>query len=677
MKVKEAEQKINQLSKELHEHNHRYYLLDAPIISDQSFDELLNELQKLEDAFPELALENSPTKRVGGGITKNFKTVEHRYPMLSLGNSYSKEDLIDFEKRIKKITVESEVEYTAELKYDGVAIGLLYEKGELVQAVTRGDGTHGDDVTTNVRTIKSVPLRLSGQYPEEFEIRGEIFMPKKAFKALNDEKSQAGLALMANPRNTASGTLKMQNSKVVAERNLDCIFYHMIGNDLPFNNHFDNLIAASSWGFKMPTLANQYIKKCPDMEGVFDFIEYWDAARDNLDFEVDGVVVKVNSYKSQDLLGFTSKSPRWAIAFKFETERVCTKLLSITYQVGRTGAVTPVANLEPVSLLGTTVKRASLHNEDFIAALGLHFNDEVYVEKGGEIIPKVVAVNKEVRLKDAQVITHLNICPECQSDLERSAGEANYYCTNESSCPPQITGKIQHFISRKAMDVDGLGSETVEQLFAAGLIRDVADLYDLTGVQLLPLERMAEKSVNKLILGLIQSKQVKFSRVLYALGIRFVGHTVAKKLATHFHSMEALSMAQHEELMAVDEIGEVIATSVRAYFDSREHQLLLRRLKKSGLQFCLSEDEMKSNEQKEGGLLAGMSVVVSGVFQGFSRDQLKQMIEQNGGKNVSAISKSTSYLLTGDKVGPSKMAKAQKLGVVTISEKDFLEMLSI
>ncbi|MFT6717167.1 MAG: DNA ligase (NAD+) [Saprospiraceae bacterium] len=673
MNSEEAKKKIDELSVKLHNHNHRYYLLDSPIIADKDYDTLLSELQSLEIKYPNYAMDNSPTKRVGGGITKSFTTVTHKYPMLSLGNSYSQEDLLDFETRVKKIIEDEEVVYTAELKYDGVAIGLRYKEGKLIQAVTRGDGTQGDDVTTNVRTIKSIPLQLLGDYPEEFEIRGEIFMPKKAFEALNVLKAEAGEPLMANPRNTASGTLKMQNSKVVADRNLDCILYHIIGDDLPFDTHFENLQAATPWGFKMPTLKNKYIKKCLNLKEVFQFIDYWNEEKNDLGFEVDGIVVKVNSYPQQQELGFTAKSPRWAIAYKFETERSSTKLLSIDYQVGRTGSVTPVANLLPVQLLGTTVKRASLHNEDFIVGLGLHFEDEVYVEKGGEIIPKVVGVNEDLRLKEAEAVHHITTCPECESELVRKEGEANYYCPNERDCPPQITGKIQHFIARKAMDVDGLGDETIEQLFKAGLVRNVADLYDLKGEQLLPLERMAEKSVNNLILGLIESKKVPFSRVLFALGIRFVGQTVAKKLAYAFKTLNTLKSASVEDLVAVDEIGEVIAASVVDYFSDEGSLLIVKRLMNSGLQFELSQDEMQLTNE---GVLTGKSLVVSGVFYKFSRDELKSFIEQHGGKNVSSISKSTSYVVAGDKMGPSKKVKAEKLGVEVISEEDLITLVS-
>jgi DNA ligase (NAD+) len=665
--------RIDGLSSQLHDHNHRYYLQDAPIISDKDFDVLMSELQSLEDSNPDLVQDNSPTKRVGGGITKNFTTVSHKYPMLSLGNSYSEDDLLDFENRIKKVVEDGPVEYTAELKYDGVAIGLRYENGVLIQAVTRGDGTQGDDVTTNVRTIKSIPLQLRGDFPREFEIRGEIFMPKKEFEALNLRKEESGEALMANPRNTASGTLKMQNSKVVAERKLDCILYHLIGKELPFDTHFGNISQAESWGFKMPTLKNKYIKKCSDLNEVFDFIKYWDKKRGGLGFEVDGVVIKVNSYQYQDELGFTAKSPRWAIAYKFETERATTKLVSIDYQVGRTGSVTPVANLEPVQLLGTIVKRASLHNEDFMQGLGLHYEDEVYVEKGGEIIPKVVGINESVRKSSAEVVVHIKSCPVCENELIREDGEANYYCVNEGGCPPQITGKIQHFASRKAMSIDGLGDETIEQLHSAGLVKNVADLFDLNGQQLLPLERMAEKSVNNLIVGLLECKNISFTRVLFGLGIRFVGQTVAKKLAFAFKNIESLQKATFEELIAVDEIGDVIAKSVQSYFEIEEHQNIVERLVGAGLQFKLSVEEESTAAE---GVLTGKSLVVSGVFQNLTRDEVKDLIEKNGGKNVSGISKSTAYLVAGDKMGPSKKIKAEKLGVKIITEDDLVALLS-
>ena len=671
MNQDQAKQRINDLSKQLHEHNYQYYIQDNPSITDREFDVLLVELQQLEEQYPLLALDNSPTKRVGGGISKNFQTVVHQYPMMSLGNSYSIEDLQDFENRIQKV-IEQKVIFTAELKYDGVAIGLRYKNGNLVQAITRGDGTQGDDVTENVKTIKSIPLQLRGNYPDEFEIRGEIFMSKLAFEELNRQKSESGEALMANPRNTASGTLKMQDSKVVSDRNLDCFLYHTLGKNLPFQSHFENLMAAQDWGFKVPSPDKKYIQKCDSIEEVFEFIKYWNEQRQFLPFEVDGVVVKVNDYHQQEELGFTAKSPRWAIAYKFETERVATQLLSVDYQVGRTGAITPVANLQPVSLLGTTVKRASLHNEDFIQKLDLHFGDEVFVEKGGEIIPKVVGVNLENRIANALPLEHLKCCPECGGVLERKEGEVNYYCINESACPPQITGRVQHFISRKAMNIDGLGDETIQQLFQANLVKNYADLYDLQFEQLIPLERMAEKSVNNLLNGLKDSVNVPFPQVLFAIGIRFVGQTVAKKLATYFKNIYALQAATFEELIAVDEIGDKIAQSILEYFSKPETLALIQRLKSAGLQFELAESTERIIENES---ITGKSFVVSGVFESFSRDELKNLIEQHGGKNLSSISKTTDYVLAGDNMGPSKKEKAEKLGVKIISEADFKRMI--
>ena len=671
MNLEKAKARIEQLSKELHEHNYNYYIKDKSLIADRAFDELLSELQKLEEEYPSLVMDNSPTKRVGGGLIKSFKTVKHLRPMLSLGNSYSKEDLLDFEQRILKV-IEADVTYTAELKYDGVAIALHYKNGELVQALTRGDGTQGDDVTENVKTIKTIPIQLRGDYPQEFEIRGEVFMSKKSFERLNDQKKEAGEPLMANPRNTASGTLKMQDSKVVAARNLDCFLYHLLGNDLPYETHYKNLEVAKEWGFKVPDAAQRFIQRCETIESVFSFVSYWDERRNELPFEVDGVVVKVNDYHQQEELGFTAKSPRWAIAYKFETERVLTRLLSVDYQVGRTGSVTPVANLEPVQLLGTTVKRASLHNEDFIEGFGLHFGDQVYVEKGGEIIPKVVGVNIESRALAAVKIQHVKTCPECDSTLLRNEGEANYYCVNDN-CSPQVIGKIQHFIGRKAMDIEGLGDETVAQLYRAGLIKNYADLYALKKEDLLPLDRMAEKSVEKLLEGVEKSLQISFEKVLFALGIRFVGQTVAKKLVRHFKSIEALQKASFEELVEVDEIGDVIAKSVQLFFQNELNQELVNRLKNKGLQFELLLDETGSQESE---VLSGKSLVVSGVFSLFSRDELKALIEKHGGKNVSGISKSTSFLVAGDKMGPAKLAKAEKLGVQVISEQEFVKMIS-
>lgn len=666
-----AKDRIEVLSTELHAHNYAYYVLSQPTISDFQFDTMLKELQKLEEQFPDLASENSPTKRVGGAVTKDFKTVTHRYKMLSLSNSYSKNDLIDFENRIQKL-LEEEVEYVCELKYDGVAIGLKYVDGKLVQAVTRGDGTRGDDVTNNVRTIRSIPLTLKGDYPKEFEIRGEIFLPLTAFQKLNKAKAKAGEPLMANPRNTASGTLKMQSSKIVAGRGLDCYLYYILGGKLPKKTHLDNLSKAAEWGFKVPQVSDRMIEKTNSIDGILDFISFWSEKRKKLPFEVDGIVIKVNSYEKQDRLGFTSKSPRWAIAYKFETEQVVTTLNSVSYQVGRTGAVTPVANLEPVSLLGTIVKRASLHNKDQIEKLDLHIGDHVFVEKGGEIIPKVVSVNIAKRLNSAKAVKYIVQCPECNSKLLRKDGEANHYCPNENECPPQITGKIEHFISRKAMNIDGLGSETVEHFFKAGLIKNIADLYVLDPTKMIELERMADKSVNKILKGVRSSLSIPFEQVLFAIGIRFVGSTVAKTLAKHFKNITNLINASLNDLIAVDEIGDKIAESVQEYFLDDGNLKIVQRLSDYGLQMSVIEEEGDSTVNK---VLEGKSIVVSGVFKKFSRDELKKTIEKYGGKNVGSISKKTSFILAGDKVGPSKLEKAEKFGVQLISEDEFMNII--
>lgn len=667
-----AKIKIEKLSKELHEHNYNYYVLSRPAISDYQFDIMLKELMDLEEKFPELSLETSPTKRVGGSITKEFDTVTHKYRMLSLSNSYSKDDLIDFEKRIQKL-IEEKVEYVCELKYDGVAIGLRYIDGNLVQAVTRGDGTQGDDVTNNVKTIRSIPLKLKGDYPDDFEIRGEIFLPLEAFQKLNEEKKRAGEQLMANPRNTASGTLKMQSSKTVADRGLDCYLYYLLGENLPETTHLGNLKKAGKWGFKVPLERDRMIEKTNSIEGILSFINYWDNKRKSLPFEIDGIVIKVNSYEKQELLGFTSKSPRWAIAYKFETEQAVTILNSISYQVGRTGAVTPVANLKPVSLLGTVVKRASLHNKDQIEKLDLHIGDEVFVEKGGEIIPKVVGVNFASRPKNAVPVKYISNCPECSSTLLRKDGEANHYCTNENGCPPQITGKIQHYISRKAMNIDGLGGETVEQFFKAGLIKDIADLYSLDPTKMLSLERMADKSVNNIIKGVKDSLKIPYEQVLFAIGIRFVGSTVAKILARHFKNIENLKNATLEDLISVDEIGDKIAESVQDFFRDSNNLNVISRLKEAGVKFAIDESGEDAGLEK---ILVGKSIVVSGVFQKFTRDELKKTIEKLGGKNVGSISKKTSFVVAGEKMGPSKLEKAEKLGVQLISEEEFIQMIS-
>ncbi|MFM7023830.1 MAG: NAD-dependent DNA ligase LigA [Flavobacteriales bacterium] len=665
-----AQQRIAALSQELEEHNHRYYILSSPTISDYDFDMLLKELQQLEEQFPELALENSPTKRVGGGITKEFVTVKHKYPMLSLSNSYSREELIDFENRLRKLTT-AEPEYACELKYDGVALGITYKNGELVQAVTRGDGVQGDDITANVRTIRSVPLKLKGNYPAEFEIRGEVFLPHKAFEKINEEKREAGEQLAANPRNTASGTLKMQDSGVVAKRGLDCYLYSLLGENLPFDNHFDSLKAAGEWGFKVPSADNRFLMKTSTIDGILEFINYWNEERKNLPFDVDGVVIKVNQFSIQRQLGTTAKSPRWAIAYKFQTERACTKLHKVTYQVGRTGAITPVANLEPVLLLGTTVKRASLHNADIVENLDVREGDYVYVEKGGEIIPKIVGVDLAQRSVDSQPLQYITHCPECATALVRREGEAQHYCPNEAGCPPQIKGKMYHYISRKAMNIDGLGEETIDQLYDSGLIRTIADIYNLTFDQVVKMERMAEKSANNLLAGIEASKSIPFERVLFALGVRHVGETVAKKLAVHFKNIDALMVASSEELALVEDVGEKIAISVKEYFSNSENVELIQKLKTAGLLFEAVE------VVREGGsnILEGKSIVVSGVFKNFSRDSIKAEVEKHGGKNVGSISAKTSFVLAGENMGPEKLKKAEKLRVPVVSEEEFVAMI--
>ena len=671
MNKKEAKQKIESLSIELREHNHKYYVEDKPTISDYEFDMMLKELQELEERYPEFADSNSPTKRVGGEVTKNFETVKHKYPMLSLSNSYSREELVDFDDRVQKLAGKK-VEYTCELKYDGVAIGISYKNGRLERAVTRGDGTQGDDITTNVKTIRSVPLQLKGDYPDEFEIRGEIFYPLSVFRALNEKREEAGEDRLANPRNAASGTLKMQDSAVVAERKLDCYLYYVLGEELPYDGHLENLKAAASWGFKAPSEEKKLIRTAKNIDEIFDFIDYWDEERSALNFEIDGIVIKVNDYDLQEELGYTAKSPRWAIAYKFKAEQVETKLNKITYQVGRTGAITPVANLEPILLAGTTVKRASLHNADQIAKLDIREGDTVQVEKGGEIIPKIVGVNLDLRPDDSQPTQYATHCPECETKLIRLEGEAQHYCPNAWGCPPQIKGKMAHFISRKAMDIEGLGEETVEQLYEAGLIKSIADIYTLKKEELLPLERMAEKSVNNLLEGVEKSKQVPFPKVLFAIGIRYVGETVAKKLAKHFKSMEAIRAASFEELVAVDEIGDKIAESILHFFEEERNRELVNRLADIGLQMEISAEEDTSKSSK----LEGLTFVVSGVFEKFSRKELKQAIEDHGGKNVGSISGKTDYLIAGDKMGPAKKEKAEKMGVKLITENDFSEMIN-
>ena len=672
--------RIKELTKEINEHNYEYYSLSAPVISDYDFDMLLEELIKLEKGYPKFMEPDSPSQRVGGAITKEFKQVRHRYQMLSLGNTYSEGEIRNFETRIKKI-IGDNVEYVCELKYDGVAIGLGYENGYLVRAVTRGDGERGDDVIANVKTINSVPLRLrNAGYPDDFEIRGEIFMTHNSFDRLNKIKAENEEPPFANPRNAASGSLKMQNSAVVAKRNLDCILYHLLGENLPYDNHYDSLRAAKKWGFKI----SDYIAKCSNLGEIFEFINYWDKERSNLPFDIDGVVIKVNSYRQQRELGFTAKSPRWAIAYKFKAERVATKLFSIDYQVGRTGAVTPVANLEPVFLAGTTVKRASLHNADIISKLDVRIGDYVYVEKGGEIIPKIVGVDLSRRKEDSKKVKFIPTCPECGTALIRRDGEAAFYCPNENACPPQIKGKLEHFISRKAMNIDSLGEGKIELLFDKGLVRNVADLYDLTFDKLFGLEKIIPASENKkekkisfqkktaanIISGINASKEVPFRRVLYALGIRYVGETVAKKLAGHFKTIKNIMSANFKTLIAVDEIGEKIAESVINYFDKEENIEIISRLKTAGINFEIEEDIQKGSNRLE-----GRSFVVSGVFSNFSRNEIKNLIEENGGKNISSISSKTDFLLAGEKMGPAKQKKANELGIKIISEDEFIEMI--
>ena len=658
---------IQILRDELNQHNYNYYVLDETLISDYEFDLKLKQLQELESQYPEYFDENSPTQRVGGAITKNFQTVAHQHRMYSLDNSYSKEELIDWEKRIQKVLGEVPLEYTCELKYDGASISITYENGILKRAVTRGDGFQGDDVTNNIKTIKSVPLKLKGNFPEVFDIRGEIILPFAGFEKMNQELVEIGETPYSNPRNTASGSLKLQDSAEVAKRPLECLLYLLVGNNLPFTTQFEGLETARKWGFKAPKEA----KLAKSLEQVFEFIDYWDTHRHNLPYETDGVVIKINSFHYQDELGFTAKSPRWAIAYKFKSEQVSTKLNSISYQVGRTGAITPVANLEPVQLAGTIVKRASLHNADQIEKLDIRIGDTVFVEKGGEIIPKIIAVDLSKRPENLEPTNYITHCPECESLLVRNEGEANHYCPNFYGCPPQIIGRIQHYISRKAMDIDGLGGETVALLFNNGLVRSYADLYDLTVEQILPLERMAQKSAENLIKGVENSKNIPFESVLFALGIRFVGETVAKKLAKHYKSIDALSQASLMDLILVDEIGERIAQSVIDFFSNEENKIIIDRLKNYGVQFEIIEKINPNATNK----LSGKIFVVSGVFEKFSRDDIKKAIEDNGGKVGSSIYAKTHFVVAGDNMGPAKLDKANKLNIPIITEVDFMNLL--
>lgn len=663
-----AKDKIKALREALEQHNYNYYVLSAPTVSDREFDEMMKELQTLEEAHPEYADPHSPTQRVGSDLSKEFEQVAHKYPMLSLGNTYSEDEVKDFYERITR-DLNEPFEIVAELKYDGTSISLTYENGRLVRAVTRGDGTRGDDVTANVKTIRSVPLKLMGDgYPAEFEIRGEILLPWAEFDRLNKEREQQEEPLFANPRNAASGTLKQLNPAIVAARKLDAYFYYLLGAELPAETHFDNLEAARSWGFKIPDV----IRVCNSLQDIYDYIAYWDAERKNLPVATDGIVLKVNSLRQQRNLGFTAKSPRWAIAYKFQAERAVTRLNSVSFQVGRTGAVTPVANLEPVLLAGTTVKRASLHNADIIEGLDLHLGDSVYVEKGGEIIPKIVGVDLEARgLLVGDKVRFIRSCPECSTPLIRPEGEAAHYCPNEAGCPPQIKGKIEHFVTRRAMNIN-IGPETVEDLYEAGYVKNTADLYTLEISDLLRLERWAEKSARNLMASLEESKQVPFERVLYGLGIRFVGETVAKRLVSAFHSMERLEQASFEDLIAVDEIGERIAQSIIAYFADDRNRTLVNRLKEYGLQMSVSEKVLANRSEK----LKGLSIVISGTFAKHSRDEYKAMIEQHGGKNSGSVSGKTDYILAGENMGPAKLEKAAKLGVKVISEDEFLNMIA-
>ena len=665
MTVKE---KIDQLRADLHRHNYNYYVLNAPEISDKEFDDRMRELQELEKEHPEYQDDNSPTMRVGSDLNKNFTQVAHKYPMLSLGNTYSESEVTDFYDRVKK-ALNEDFEICCELKYDGTSISLTYENGKLVRAVTRGDGEKGDDVTDNVKTIRTIPLVLHGSYPESFEIRGEILMPWEVFEELNLEKEAREEPLFANPRNAASGTLKLQNSAIVASRKLDAYLYYMLGEELPCDGHYENLQAAAGWGFK----TSEHMKKAHSLEEVFEYIRYWDTERKNLPVATDGIVLKVNSMRQQKNLGFTAKSPRWAIAYKFQAERALTRLNKVTYQVGRTGAVTPVANLDPVQLSGTIVKRASLHNADIIEGLDLHIGDMVYVEKGGEIIPKITGVDKDARSmligEKVKFITH---CPECGSKLIRYEGEAAHYCPNETSCPPQIKGKIEHFISRKAMNIDGLGPETVDMFYRLGLIKNTADLYQLTVDDIKNLDRMGEKSAENIIKGIEASKEVPFERVLFALGIRFVGETVAKKIAKSFNDIDELENANLEKLINIDEIGEKIAQSILTYFANPLNRELIERLKSTGLQLYRREEDLSGYTDK----LAGQSIVISGVFTHHSRDEYKELIEKNGGKNVGSISAKTSFILAGENMGPAKLEKAHKLGIKLMSEDEFLTLIS-
>lgn len=663
----DEKQRILQLRKELHEHNYKYYVLNQPEISDQDFDFMMHELQDLEAKHPEMADPNSPTQRVGSDLNHEFSQVAHKYPMLSLANTYNEQDVAEWYDSVKRGLNGEDFEVCCEMKYDGLSISLTYVDGKLVRGVTRGDGVHGDDVTDNVKTIRCIPLVLLGTgYPNEFEIRGEILMPWKVFERLNAEREAAEEPLFANPRNAASGTLKSQNSALVASRQLDSYLYYLLGEDLPCDGHYENLQEAARWGFKI----SQGMKKVKTLQEIYDYINYWDAERKNLPVATDGIVLKVNSLRQQRSLGFTAKSPRWAIAYKYKAERACTRLNEVTFQVGRTGAVTPVANMDPVQLAGTTVKRATLNNEDFIRSFDLHIGDYVYVEKGGEIIPKIVGVDIDRRPIIAQPVSFITHCPECGTRLVRYEGESAWYCPNDAGCPPQIKGRIEHFISRRAMNIDSIGPETVDDFYRQGLVRNVADLYTID-VQQINGDGSRQKSAMKIIKGIEASKQVPFERVVFALGIRFVGETSAKLLARHFKDVDSLMGAKLGDLTEIDGIGEVMAKSIMTYFANPQNRDIVERLRGYGLQMALGKDQTAVASDK----LAGKSIVISGVFQHHSRDEYKQLIEQHGGKNVGSISGKTSFILAGDNMGPSKLQKAEKLGIPLVSEDDFLKII--
>lgn len=686
-KIDFAKQRIIDLRRIIENHNYNYYILANPSISDYDFDMLLNELIALEKEYPEFITPDSPTQRVGGDITKEFKTVKHRYPMLSLSNSYSVSEIKDFITRIEK-SIEGDVDFVCELKYDGVSISLTYEDGLLIRAVTRGDGTQGDDVTTNIKTIKSIPLKLNGNYPDIFEMRGEIIMPHNSFSTINKEREDLGLQVFANPRNAAAGTIKLQDSKEVAKRKLDsfCYFMMMDEGKMPFKNHYESLIAAKKWGFNI----SNFMAICKNVDEIEEFINYWDENRKNLPFDIDGIVIKVNNFEQRDLLGFTAKSPRWAIAYKFKAEEAYTKLISVDFQVGRHGTITPVANLEPVQLAGTTVKRATLHNSDFIDQLDLHYNDIVCVEKGGEIIPKIVSVDRSKREKTSKKVVFIDKCPECGSKLIKAEGETAWYCPNNQGCPPQIKGRIEHFIGRKAMNIESLGEGKIEVLFDNRLIRNYSDLYDLTYDKLFGLEKIItnesvdnissenairkisfkEKTAKNIIEAIEKSKSVPFSRVLFALGIKYVGETTAKLIANSMESIDNVIAATTEELMEIDEVGEKIAISIKDFFSNEENIHIINKLRSIGLQF----DQCK-RQKGENQILSGKNIVVSGVFSSMSRDEIKQLIEDLGGKNVSSISSKTSFVLAGEKMGPEKRKKAEALNIEILTEADFLEMI--